>query len=202
MARRSDHTRRELKSITLKTAKEIVENEGFSKLTARRIAKEIGYTPGTIYNIFGSMDGLYFCLSEQTLNDLSQKLSDPSLYSKKAAVSDNIKIMAEEYMKFAKDNKQLWLMIFNHTLPQGEDAPEWYSDKVKNLFTPLEKLLTPLFASDKTREKITAARVLWSSVHGICFMDETDKMTLISDESSLDLANYLIDNFISGIEGK
>ena len=202
MARRSDHTREDLKSITLEIAKKIVENEGFSKLTARRIAKEIGYAPGTIYNIFGSMDGLYFSLSEQTLDSLLQKLSDSSLYSQEAGTAENLKIMAKEYMGFAKNNKQLWLMIFNHTLPQGEDAPEWYSDKVKNLFIPLEKLLDPIFDKDQSREKTTAARVLWSSVHGICFMDETDKMTLISNESSLDLAYYLIDNFISGIQNK
>ena len=200
MARRSDHTREELKAITLQTAKNIVENEGFSKLTARRIAKEIGYAPGTIYNMFGSMDGLYFVLSEQTLNGLLQTLSKPSLYSYEAKTSDNLKVMARTYMGFAKENRQLWLMIFNHVLPKGEKAPEWYRDKIQNLFIPLEKLLEPLFTQSQSHEKKLAARALWASVHGICFMEETDKIALISDENSFDLAKYLIDNFVSGIE--
>ncbi len=200
MARRSDHTREELKAITLQTAKNIVEHDGFSKLTARRIAKEIGYAPGTIYNMFGSMDGLYFILSEQTLNALLKTLSDPKVYSAEVKTSDNLKIMAKEYMGFAKKNRQLWLMIFNHVLPKGEKAPEWYRSKIQNLFLPLERLLEPLFTTAQSHEKKLAARALWASVHGICLMDETDKIALISDESSLDLAEYLIDNFISGIE--
>jgi hypothetical protein len=48
-----------------------------------------------------------------------------------------------------------------------------------------------------------AARVLWASVHGICFLKETGKIPLISNqENPPDMTGYLIDNFIAGIEAQ
>ena len=58
MARRSDHSRDELKALILDCAREIAEEEGLRGLTARRIATEIGYAPGTIYNLFSNLDDL------------------------------------------------------------------------------------------------------------------------------------------------
>ena len=52
MARRSDHSREELYDLALESARVIAEIEGLRGLAARRIARDIGYTVGTIYNLF------------------------------------------------------------------------------------------------------------------------------------------------------
>jgi hypothetical protein len=52
MAKRSDHTRAKLKSISITADQEIIANEGFSKFSARKVAKKIGYTADKVYNIF------------------------------------------------------------------------------------------------------------------------------------------------------
>ena len=56
MARRSDHSREELYELALEKAGEIAEKEGLRGLTARGVAREIGYTIGTLYNIFEDLD--------------------------------------------------------------------------------------------------------------------------------------------------
>ena len=48
MARRKDHTREELIQIAIDSGREIVRTEGVASLTARRVAKEMGYTAGTL----------------------------------------------------------------------------------------------------------------------------------------------------------
>ncbi|HOO81609.1 MAG TPA: TetR/AcrR family transcriptional regulator [Alphaproteobacteria bacterium] len=200
MARRNDHTREELKSLTLERALKIVKNEGFQKLTARRIAKEINYTPGTIYNMFGSMDGLYFALNAHTLDKLFETIAAPEQYPAEATISENIKTIAKSYMDFAQNNKELWLMLFNMSFPTKDKAPDWYREKVQSILDILENLLAPLFSENQTREKAIAARTIWSSVHGIYLMEQTNKIGFMSDKSALDMAECLIDNFIAGLQ--
>lgn len=200
MARRNDHTREELKSITIEKAKDIVTNEGFHALTARRMAQEIGYTPGTLYNVFGSMDGLILDVNKQTLATLLIRLADPAKYRKNAPVMENLKIMAELYLSFARENTNLWLMVFNHTMADGQAVPEWYRQTITGIFDPLESMLSPLFSEGHDKERMLCARTLWSAVHGICFMEQTNKTPLITSDSATDMAFYLIENFIGGLK--
>ena len=48
----------ELRVEALKIAEEIVVGEGLAALTARRVAGETGCSVGTLYNVFGQLDGL------------------------------------------------------------------------------------------------------------------------------------------------
>lgn len=67
MARRSDHTRDELRTLILEAAWSIIGQENAEGLTARRVASEIGYAPGTVYNLFESMDDLILNINLRTL---------------------------------------------------------------------------------------------------------------------------------------
>lgn len=202
MARRNDHTRDELRIITIQKAKNIVTNEGFHALTARRMAQEIGYTPGTLYNIFGSMDGLILEVNKQTLAAMFEQLSDQSRYKEKTSVKDNLRTMAETYLAFARANPNLWLMVFNHTMADGQPVPEWYRQTITGIFAPLEDMLSPIFMGKNNKEQILCARTLWSAVHGICFMEQTNKTPLVSSESATDMASYLIENFMGGLTNR
>ena len=70
MARRSDHSREELYVMALAAAREIAEKDGLRGLKARRISREIGYTVGTLYNVFSNLDDLIIHLNGTTLDAL------------------------------------------------------------------------------------------------------------------------------------
>ncbi len=201
MARRSDHTREELKILIIEESWNIIEKHGFEGLTARRIAKNIGYAPGTIYNLFSSMDDLYLQLNSKTLDLLLAILSSPKCNDPKKTPIKNMKAMAHRYMEFAKEHRPYWLMLFNLKVTENRTDAGWYHEKVDQLFTPLEKLLEPYFTSKQGKKRKIAARVLWASVHGLCFLQETGKITIVSEQDTApDMAGYLIDTFISGIK--
>lgn len=201
MARRSDHTREELKEVILEASWKIIEKHGFSGLTARRIAKDIGYAPGTIYNIFGSMDDLYLSVNSMILDKLYDALSSPACQSEKKTPVQNMKEMAQLYRGFAKESRPHWLMLFTYVLPKNKQPPAWYQEKITLLFEPLEKLLEPFYTEKQSRNQKMAARVLWASVHGVCFLEETGKIPLVSNqENPPDMIGYLIDKFIAGIQ--
>ena len=52
MGRRNEHSRDEIKEMAIEAGKKIIVEEGFSNLGARKIARAIGYTVGTLYNVF------------------------------------------------------------------------------------------------------------------------------------------------------
>ena len=201
MARRKDHSRDELKAMALDGAWRVVGEEGFEALTARRLAAEIGYAPGTIYNLFASMDDLYLAVNGRTLDALYETLNSPACNDPRRTPVQNMKAMAALYMQFAAANRAHWLMLFSHRLPEGRKAEAWYQARVDRLFEPLERLLKPLFPPRQNRRRLMAARVLWSSVHGLCFLQETGKIPLIGGASAAkDMAGYLIETFVAGIE--
>lgn len=202
MARRSDHTREELKQLILDKAWKIAGKKGFEGLTARAIAAEAGYAPGTIYNLFKSMDDLILQINARTLDLLYETLSNPACNDPKKSPSGNMKAMAASYMAFARDYRPYWLMLFHFRLPEGRKVQKWYQGKIDALFEPLEKLLTPLFTERQKNKRKMAARVLWSSVHGLCFLQETGKVSIVSgdDGQAGDMAAYLIDTFLAGLK--
>lgn len=201
MARRSDHSREELKDLILETSWKIVGSQGFEGLTARRVATEIGYAPGTIYNLFKSMNDLYLQINGRTLDLLYETLAAPVCNDPKKEPSTNMVKMASQYMNFAKEYRPYWLMLFSHQMPEGRKSQKWYEEKIDRLFTPLENLLEPFFTPRQGKKRKMAARILWSSVHGLCFLQETGKIALVDGQSSAeDMAKYLIDTFIAGLD--
>lgn len=200
MARRSDHTRDQLEDMILKTSWEIVGKNGFEGLSARRVASDIGYAPGTIYNVFESMDSLCLRINGQTLDRLYDVLNEPACNDPRKTPVGNMKKMAELYMAFAHEYRPYWLMLFSHRMLEGRKLEDWYQEKIDKLFDPLENLLRPLFSTRQERKRKMTARVLWSSVHGLCFLQETGKIHLVDGKAPVDMASYLIDTFIAGIE--
>ena len=202
MGRRSDHTREELKELIVKASQKIIEKQGVEGLTARRIAADIGYAPGTIYNSFASMDDLYLHINERTLDLLYDTLSSKACNDPKKNPIDNMKAMAALYMDFAQEYRPYWLMLFSHKLPEERGSVAWYQEKIDRLFEPLAELLGPFFNDKQSRQKAMAVRVLWASVHGLCLLHETASPLLVSStkKNTAELADYLIDSFVSGIK--
>lgn len=203
MARRSDHTRAELRDLILNAACTLLKHESAEAITARSIAKIIGYTPGTIYNLFESMNDIYLHINAQTLDALYEALTNSIRQNKTATPIANIKAMGECYMAFAKEHGARWAMIFNLKMTEQQKHIDWYDKKVEKIFELLEELMAPFILPDQTQEKKTAARILWASVHGLCFLQQTDKLSLIGEnDAAANAVTYLIDTFISGVKNK
>ena len=79
MGRRNDHTRKELKEMAIKAGVELIEEGGFQNFSIRKVAARIGYSAGTLYNVFENSDDLVFHINSVTLDDL-QSYVERSLY--------------------------------------------------------------------------------------------------------------------------
>jgi AcrR family transcriptional regulator len=202
MARRSDHTRDELHELIITTAIDIIEEQGFAALSARKISGRIGYAAGTIYNVYASMDDLIVTINARSLDMMAEQISQQD-YT--ATPADQLKSMARIYLDFVHGHKGRWYALFTHRLTEGSILPPWFEAKISALFMPIEQAVLALHAdsgqSSRDSAKL-AARTLWASVHGICFIDQSGKMPLVSeDHNAQNMVNCLIDNFCRGAHG-
>ncbi len=196
MARRSDHSREELHDMALAAARNIAEKEGLRGLTARRIAKEIGYAPGTLYNLFENLDSLIVHLNGTTLDALYESCAKARLDDDPEAA---VRALAERYIRFTRDHRKLWDILFEHRL-HGEELPEWHHEKIKRLLGLVEQALAPLFAPGQEAERHHSARVLWSSLHGMCSLESGEK--LVKTESVEAMNDSLVSNYLAGLRTK
>ena len=107
--------------------------------------------------------------------------------------------LARKYIDFTRRRPKLWSLLFEHQLPDGQELPDWHYEKTRRLLGLLERALAPLFPAGQETERHHSARVIWSSLHGICSLDSAGK--LVKTESVDALADSLISNYLAGLVG-
>lgn len=187
MGRRSDHDRQELNNLILHATEKLVAKNGFSSLTSRKIASEIGYTVGTLYNVFANLDDIILHVNGRTLDAMYVKMHN----------AKNFKALAKTYFQFAEKETHLWKMLYEYPLFLNKTPPKWYREKVDRMFDHAERLL---LSNQKLSPKAIkrSARTLWAGVHGICILSLSNHKT-VDAEPAPTLINSLIDNYLKGL---
>lgn len=199
MARRYDHSREELAEMAVKATRRIVAHQGVRALSTRKVAKEIGYSVGTIYNLYDNLDDLIVHMNASVLDDLKQALL---AVPQDDDVAERLKNMAAAYIGFTRTNLNLWNSLFDHRLPPGEDVPDWYRVKVEDLIRLIEHAIAPEFSTVHAVERQQSAWVLWSSLHGICSLANTEKLDIVATDNVWQLAEQLIVTYMAGIRAR
>ncbi len=199
MARRSDHSRDELREMALSAAEQIVVEQGYEGLSARKVASAIGYTVGTLYLVFENLDDLILHINARTLDRLHARMTEIKTQCNDG--SDYLLQLGETYIAFANDDPHRWAMVFEHRFSGDQVVPAWYQEKIARMFAMVEEGLEPL-AKDRPRQEITqVARALWGGVHGICILAVTDNLGIVGVESVQELTQLLISNYLKGFTG-
>ena len=152
VARRSEHSLAEIKTMVLNSAASIIADEGFNALTIRKIAMEMGYTVGSVYMVFESRADIVLHLNAQTLDEISTELAE---------VSD-LTTWLKHYIAYINSHSERWYMVFN---PNSIDLPDWYQAHQNHLFQQFAVFF-------KLPE--TEILVLWQALHGICLLSDAD----------------------------
>jgi AcrR family transcriptional regulator len=197
MGRRSTHTAPQLRDLILDAARDIIEADGLAGLSAREIARRVGYSPGTIYNMFENLDDVVLNVEARLLDELdarlTAKLADP------AHTANPLLRLAHAYLDFTHEKPKLWNLLFEHHLPPGAQLPEWYQQKLEGLMLRIETALAPMFPAGSEIERQRAARVLWAGVHGITSLSTADKLSVVTTETAPRLVDDLISTYLAGL---
>lgn len=193
MARRNDHTREQLVSLTLDTVKAFLEENTHHELSLRKVANMIGYVPSTLVNVFGNYNLLLLHAIAQTLDELSEQAK--TVVSKTTNSKDALYELAFCYHDFAQQHPYRWQLIFQHNM-NGDQLPEWQAERIDNMTGMLESLLAELAPSRSKQEVLQASRVLWSGVHGITLLSVDDKFFSSEPIDGKELINNLLSNYL------
>ena len=194
MPRRSDHTRSEFIELVTTAAEALVAEPGDERLSARAIARRIGYSPGSIYLAFDNLDDVILHVNARTLERLHACIAD-SIADETDALTQ-VKQAARAYITFARNNPDLWRLCFEHAQPADRPTPEWLDRRIEAL---VELILEPLArAGGQASEPLTAAQALWAGIHGICILTLTGKLQLVGKQTTESLTDALVSNYLRG----
>lgn len=193
MARRSEHTLEQLREMVLRAAENIVIEEGFNALTVRKVAMEIGYTVGSIYMVFQNMDDLITHVKGRALDELADELCEQQEFD---SIEQHIQALADVYLDFAHNNFNRWRMIFEAI--NDVPAPEWYQQKVQEMFAIVENLFQRLCPEHSKEQASLAAQALWSGVHGVCVLALNGNLGKVGTDNAQATVRLLVQNFIRG----
>ncbi|EKO3384136.1 TetR/AcrR family transcriptional regulator [Vibrio fluvialis] len=194
MARRNDHTREELISLTLKTVKEFLGSHSYHELSLRKIATMIGYVPSTLVNVFGNYNLLLLHVVAQTLDELSSEAK--AVVSQCKDPEQALYQLAYCYHDFAQKNPYRWQLIFEHNM-NGEVLPEWQAERIDTMTSMLEGLLKVIAPQRSDSEILRTSRVLWSGVHGITLLSVDDKFFAAEPIDGKALIEDLLSNYLA-----
>lgn len=198
MARRSDHSREQIRQMALNAAETIIAKEGYKGLTTRNVALSIGYTVGTLYLVFENLDDLVLQVNSRTLDALYEWLR--ARRGNSNAIREDLLALADAYIDYAQTETARWNLLFEYVAEQGNDLPDWYLTKLNTIFSLVEGTLKPL-AEQRTEVEIQqVARVLWASVHGICTLKIRNRMDLAGGQTTQEMVRSLIDTFLRGFQ--
>jgi AcrR family transcriptional regulator len=198
MAGRKPLDRDKIGADVLDKAEEIIAERGLGALNARELANGTGIAVGTLYNIYGNLDGLVQRLNARTLDRLCDRLETEAAEAE--GPKDQMAAMARAYIDFANEQPLVWRAVFDHQ-PSGEPVrADWYSASIERIASLAVRILGPLFPSDQRRAARRAATIIWSGVHGICALAQGGNLRHVTHADPKGLAEDLVRHYLAGLE--
>ena len=168
--------RERLRAGMIEIAVRIISQDGLSELQARRVAVEAQCSVGTIYNIFGDLDGLILDANSETLAIMAAELQATYDVTKPLRAPERLTALALAYMHFAFENRLRWSAVFEHRLPSGKDLPVDYDTRRAELLELLAQAIGSTNAATP-EVRMRAARSLFAATHGIITLALNNKLS-------------------------
>lgn len=166
---RKEKQKTELKKMILDASMKLFIEEGFDKVSIRRIADLIEYSPTTVYLYFKDKNEILFHLHQegfrkmQEYNQNLQQIANPLLRLHK---------MGENYLHFGLENPEYYDLMFLQSAPMEamlcmSSDSEW--EEGDKALDQLKVILTECMEKELiVKGDVNAvAMVIWGMVHGL-----------------------------------
>ncbi|MEM8623046.1 MAG: WHG domain-containing protein [Pseudomonadota bacterium] len=157
----------EIREGAIERSEEILAAEGLEAVTARRVAGAIGVSVGTLYNVFGHLDGLVRAVNRRTMARLRGRLSDALVAEASSKAEDRLIALALAYFDFARENPALWDALFRHRMQTPPEVA------VEEEFSEMTEILAEATGRQVPSEALLA---LWAATHGVVELTMTRRL--------------------------
>jgi AcrR family transcriptional regulator len=117
MGRPKESDRQDIRTLILDKAKDLFHREGYANITIRKIAREIHYTPATIYLYFKNKDEILYELHNEGFQRLYQSKMR-MLADMKGGALERLAAGGRMYVEFALENPEYYEVMFNMPEPR------------------------------------------------------------------------------------
>jgi AcrR family transcriptional regulator len=177
MGRRSDHSRAELEELILVAGEAHLAEAGFAAFSAREVAKRVGYSIGTIYNLFGSHDRLVLAINARTLRAWTEFLE-----ARLAAESDDrIATLIHGYFDFAAENRNRWMALYDHRMADRIPLPDAFTTAFAALIALLQQQVAAARGGGTDAEILALTGSLVAIAHGHCMFELNGTYEMFGD---------------------
>lgn len=189
MSRPQRVPREELRQAILDTARKILLEQGSEGLSARAIARHVGYTAASIYNVFESMSDLLMEVNRDTLTRLQALFDD---LPQTGAPRDRLHRLCAEYIRFMQDNPALFTALFGGTR-QRDSFPDWYVQAIRALLARVADLLRDHAPALRDDQAMQLAEQLYVAIHGALALDLGRRLDLLTGQTAQGIALAVLD---------
>ncbi|NIO29549.1 MAG: TetR family transcriptional regulator [Candidatus Latescibacteria bacterium] len=185
----------ELPERILSVAEKIVAADGHFALNMRRLAKEVGVTPTTLYYYFKSKEHIFVQIKLRTARKLNEKIGqiDPTRDPQSA-----IRTLGEIYIEFAEDNPHL----YRHFMEELLDKTLVRGDEYETLhfsYLAARKMLEDLAAKGLYRDDPRkGAMIGWILLHGFVSLLISGTLESVEGSSKDELKAIFMDFYTPG----
>jgi AcrR family transcriptional regulator len=157
----------DLESALIQEAKSLVAKYGVEKISLREIAANVGVSPSAAYHHFGDKEALLSAVARVAFEELGQQMQNAvSGYQGKSltAARRRFRATGESYVKFARSNRNLFLLAFGPYC-QNDNHPKEETLAWQLLVNSLNELDEWGYIDRKIRPY--AEILAWSAIHGV-----------------------------------
>ncbi len=188
--------KKEIKSIILSTAWQLVKEEGWQSLSIRKIAEAIEYSIPVIYSHFESKEAILNEFSKEGYLQLSKKVQQAKAkYDDPAA---QVKAMADAYWNFAFKNREYYQLMYGLGMPCCETEGS-ISEKI-GLRNLIMEPITSIIRKSKNSDinPCMQYHTLWSVLHGLVSI-KMMKNSDVSEELNKKVMDNAVECFIKNL---
>ena len=189
MARRKDHTREELTELAVEAGRKLVAEGGPQALTARKVAAKMGYTPGTLYNLFENIDALTAAINIRSMEAFADTIE--TVMERKTDTSARLRGIARAYLDFHRDSPHLWSLLFANPLDYHSQT---YHQAIHRIFDQVVAATRPLTTDPAAARR--KAKLLWATLHGICLLQQSGKLNVSEADATEELVAEFLKPFL------
>lgn len=196
MSRPFRKPRDELRTEILDAARRILLAEGADGLTARALAREVGYTAASIYQLFNSMSDVLMEVNRETFTHLAALFED---LPAEEAPAQKLHRVCASYIGFMQANPALWSALFGG-MRERSSFPDWYGEAIAGLMGRLTSLLIAHAPQLSVAEARRLTEQLYVAVHGAVALALERRLDLVTEQSAHEIGASVLDAMLSRLQ--
>ncbi len=165
----SNYHHGDLRATLLKEANEMVRESGVEAISLRKLSSRVGVSRTAPYHHFKNKNELLCAIAEQGFCLLDDRIR-AGFNNDNHLPQDKLYGYVHGYVKFAKDNPELYELMFGRTIWKQQISTEDLRTAAYPCFQHQVKMIGEWQKSgllDKNQNTLRLSQVIWGTLHGI-----------------------------------